>query len=344
MRHQLAQLLTARGFQVIFFEKPRYLFQTLSPARSVQRNLYVMQYKELVHHKLRLTARLQLLNASTTTRSIRASLDEHEVCKEDVIINFNYEYFFLRRLFPSNIIVTLINDDFTSTAILGYQKPLLWALRKTLAMSDAVFAVSVPLQRLLSRYKETALFLPWADQEYVKPETRKNRDTILFWGYVNGRLDFELVEQLLIQASSKDPHMRIQFVGPLDAKAKRVMSRLQTFRNCEYLGAATLRQLDVDRMIGGIMPYRTNLPEIDVCTLPNKALQLLARGLPLLISGMPNFIQRPFVIPLVRDDPYSSVEETRNRFDSVQCSIEEFVSANTAAARLKQLSDRIGLS
>ena len=76
--------------------------------------------------------------------------------------------------------------------------------------------------------------------------------------------------------------------------------------------------------------------------LPNKALQLLVRGLPLLVRGMPDFIEAPFVLRAEDRDPVELVEGLRARFDALQPSIRAFVSDNSAERRLRQFLGYLG--
>jgi hypothetical protein len=67
-------------------------------------------------------------------------------------------------------------------------------------------------------------------------------------------------------------------------------------------------------------------------------MQLLARGLPLLISAMPRFLEAPFVIRF--DGPGGigpAVDACVERFESLQPSIREYCAANSAESRLEML-------
>jgi hypothetical protein len=73
-------------------------------------------------------------------------------------------------------------------------------------------------------------------------------------------------------------------------------------------------------------------------TLANKSMQLLARGLPLLISSMPEFVQKPFILRLDGEAPITTVlERCRAGFLGWQPGIREFVESNSPASRLKAL-------
>ena len=67
-------------------------------------------------------------------------------------------------------------------------------------------------------------------------------------------------------------------------------------------------------------------------------MQLLASGLPLIISGMPAFIEKPFVKRL---DGEETIEQVLgfclNNFNAMQPEIKKFIDVNSPESRLKQL-------
>jgi hypothetical protein len=135
------------------------------------------------------------------------------------------------------------------------------------------------------------------------------------------------------------PHVRLLFVGPIQPSHVEHAASMRSMRNIEVAPAADLDDLPTDRILAGFIPYRANDPEVDAITLSNKALQLLARGFPLLISGLPalpNFMEAPFVIRMNGADPCAQVDALSGRFDEMQPAIEQFVGANGADARLRQ--------
>lgn len=340
LRHQFAHLLADAGYDVLFFEKPT----STRPARRepIHRlpRIQSVQHRELMHHKLRLTPALHRANAAVTIRSIADRLRDHPVSAEDIIVCFNYDYWFLRRLFPANPITTVINDDFICVALFGYTRPLLWALERTCAQSDRVLTVSIPLQKQLEPYSRPELFLPWADRPYRLPARNEQRDTLLFWGYTNGRIDFDAVGAMADRLAVTRPQIHILFVGPVVESVGRQVGTLRARPNVEFRGSEKLDALPLERVLAAYIPYRAFDPEIDAITLSNKALQLLARGLPLLISalpGMPNFLDAPFVSRVDTVAPERTVDRLRSEFDSLQGPIAAFVGENGATARLRQL-------
>ena len=89
-----------------------------------------------------------------------------------------------------------------------------------------------------------------------------------------------------------------------------------------------------------IIPYRdTNNPDIEPIFLPNKGLQLLARGLPLVITGMPNFIVAPFVFRLGQSlqEDLIILANVKKNFENLQKPIKRFVDQNSSRNRLDQI-------
>ena len=336
LRHQIARLLVADGHRVEFAEHPYWPGRDRAPGTSAEAGIGLFRHGELVHHKLRVSPPLRALNAAWTRRSIRKSIGALGTGPDDVIVNFNYEYYFLRDVFPSNPIVTVINDDFITSAPSPLQPSLEHAQRLTCRMSDAVLTPSVALQEQLAAYCEPELFLPWADIEYRPPAPSTERDLLVYWGAMGRRVDYDLVDSLAQRLAKEEPQVRILFVGPALAGFE-AHPTLTKHPNLRHVGQATLDELPLDRAIGGIIPYRSGVPDIDVVVLPNKALQLMARGIPLLVSGMPRFIEGPYVERLDRGDPVAAIRRVRDGFARLQAPMRELVEHNGAGPRIVQL-------
>lgn len=340
LRHQVARLVAAAGHDVVFFEKPASFGPASAQAVHREDRIVSLQHRELLHHRLRVSSVLQRANARVTASSIRSRLRERPIRADDRVVCFNYDYWFLRRLFPGNEIITIINDDFISIALLGYTRPLLWALQRTCAISDRVLTVSVPLQKQLAPYSDPELFLPWADRPYRRPAGGTERDILLFWGYVNARIDFEAVSRYAAALERTRPEVRMVFVGPVDEKISAAAVRLRSRSNVELWPTTALDELPLDRILAACIPYRAHDPEIDAITISNKGFQLLARGLPLLISSLPavpNFIEAPFVFRMDHEAPGEQIDRLRSCHADMQPHIERFVAGNGPDARLRQL-------
>jgi hypothetical protein len=337
LRHQLARLLADAGHEVVFFELPVFPWQRCTRNDSGHHRINLQRCRQGLHHKLRLHRVLHQGNANFEGAGITRIADELKVNEGDVIVNFNYDYFFLRDFFPQQRLITIINDDFWSSAIAGYERPLKWALEKTCQLSDVVLTVSPPLAEKLKAYCNPELFYPWADVSYREPTNFGVRTQLLFWGYVGERIDFNYLIGLAKFASSKSKNIEILFVGPVQRGSVPVEA-LNKIKNIKMMPATSLDQLPLYNVIAALIPYKTNVAGNDMIVLPNKALQLLARGLPLLITGMPDFIKRPFVFRLGAklENDLNAISHIQDCFSEIQPSIHEFVKNNSGSQRLQQ--------
>ena len=132
---------------------------------------------------------------------------------------------------------------------------------------------------------------------------------------------------------------RVLLVGPTEKSHRRVriQQRLRTESNVEVRDRTDLDDLPLDTLLGAILPY-VRSESVNAVTLANKSMQLLARGLPLMISAMPDFVKMPFVLRLDGEEPLDRVlQACRQGFGGWQDSIREFVEANSPKTRLKAL-------
>lgn len=340
LRHQLAHLLAEAGHEVVFFEKPLFLWQRQSPKNSSSHPVELVRTRQFIHHKLRLNPILHAINAAWEKYEISRSIQALGIKNGDIVVNFNYDYYFIRTLFPQSKVITIINDNFWSRSIGGWNAPLKYALKRTCLCSDAVLTVSPSLQRELSVFCDPQIFYPWADIGYTEPNPVSYRNTLLYWGYVGERIDYHYVRGLADRMRDSQSEYRIVFVGPVqDTKnAKGSFRILKDHSHICFLPASSLDELDLSQVLAAFIPYLSDNEEINAIVLPNKGLQLLARGLPLVISGMPEFIQEPFVFRLTGDSGSDMLlfERIRAQFPQLQPGIQRFVESNTAKHRLDQ--------
>ena len=340
LRHQLALLLKDNGHQVLFFEKPNNSFLHAKRASTQnETNLEFYRTSELYHHKLRLNSTLRHINAYWEKVRITKIIKRSSISKNDVVINFNYDYFFLRSLFPNNKIITIINDDFWCRAILGYEKPLKDALRLTCRSSDVVLTVSEPLLEQLSEFCNAQLFLPWSNAEYSKANYVPERTNLLFWGHINNRLNYEYIGKLADALNDIKSRLSIQFVGPVEKNINRNFYDLVEKPNIKLSGPQDLANLELEETLAALIPYVEGNKADDVTTLPNKAFPMLANGLPLLITGMPNFLKAPFVLRLEKtmEEDLKLITSLPKIFDSLQPPISTYVNQNTGRDRYMQI-------
>lgn len=350
LRHQVAQLLLDHGHTVYWFERAAgplgrrqgagVASQGGSAATASARTApHVVATRRLVHHQLRVAPPLHWANARFLVPQLRRFVQDNQIGPDATIINFNFDYYFLRQVFPQNRIITIINDDFESMSKLPFHGHITWALKRTCKMSDAVLAVSNSLVTRLRLWCDARLFVPWSVTPYQEPQgDASTRNLLLFWGFVNRRLDVDILERVSDHLFTSHPQFRILVVGPVEGKDGRaIQERLSTRSNIEFRGRTNLQDLPVDRILAAVIPYRRH-PETDAIYQTNKTMQLLAHGLPLLISGMPGFVQLPFVVRL--DGP-GGVQEAiglcMQRFRDWQPAIRAYLAENSPESRLHDL-------
>jgi len=334
LRHQLAQLLAADGDEVLFAEKPG-LLERPPATGEVPRGIQLFRHRELMHHKIRLGPPLRTVNRWWTEPSIRRAARRFGIGADTVIVNFNYEYFFLRDIFPANPLITVINDDFISRALPLCRETLHHAQRLTCRASDAVITPSEVLQEQLQPYCQPQLFLPWADTPFRRPSDGAVRDTVLYWGFIDWRLDYPFMESLAREMAERAPEVRFLFVGPTERGSDQ-QALFRQHPNVTLHPASKLDALPLERIFASVIPFRAGVDGCDAIVMPNKAFQLVARGLPLLVTGMPRFAREPFVFRLDEGQASERILQAREGFAGLQSSLQAFIEGNGASTRLAQ--------
>lgn len=336
LRHQVANLVRSFGGDVLFFEKPAQ-FGRESRSGSIEciePGLRVVRTAQLIHHQLRIASFLRAVNAAFEVREIRKVLREVD-SEGAVIINFNYDYYFLREIFPRHKIISVINDDFVAQAKLLNGRHALKVLAKTSAMSDAVLVVSYPLADQVRPWCSPHLFFPWSDVDFKAPDTASNRQAVLIWAHIDRRLDFDL----LAEASKLRPDIKFHIVGPV---ADGVRTRVEALRvsspNFIFQDFGKLGELPLDSYFCSAIPYVKGVKDIEAVTLSNKTLQLLARGLPIVTHGMPSFYEHQAIVKSDSVEEFvAGLDFCREGFGELQPEIESLVAKNQAANRFEQL-------
>ena len=326
LRHQVAGLLRSFGGNIHFFQKPSFVWWpgAREEISRIDGDLLIGRTRQLIHHQLRVFSFLRWLNALVEKRSIRAVLGEG-ISKNSVVVNFNYDYYFLREIFPDNRIVTIINDDFVAQSRFFSGRHAKKSLGKTCASSDVILTVSYPLMRQASEWCSPELFFPWADVEYREPALSSNRNAVLLWAHIDERVDFELVRQAVVMR----PSVIFYLVGPQSISARNEIEKFASAENVVVVPSAKLDDLPLDRFFAAIIPYKKNVADIEAVTMSNKSLQLMARGLPIVAHGMPNFYDhRAIVKANDAGDFLAGLDYFRENFSDLQASIGNLVSDN----------------
>lgn len=340
LRHQLARLLHNAGESVVFTEKPSLPFMksSISECNSCE-NLKILKTKQLIHHQLRIFNFLQAVNNKYEISSIKKIVLPHST-SNSVIVNFNYDYGFLREIFPKNKILSIINDDFVAQAKLKKGSHTKKALAKTCNISNAVLTVSYPLMQQLSEWCKPTLFLPWSDHEYKHPSVFEKRDSILVWASISDVIDYDIIVELSVSF----PELFIYLVGPISGNAKKIVPQIcASHRNIIYFSPSSLEELPLNRFFASLMPYRREVRSTAAVTLANKSIRLMSRGLPLIVHGMPNFLEREAIF---KCNNVSEIAEAINRckrtFGEIQNEIRQFVNTNTSKHRLAEFMNIVG--
>lgn len=341
LRHQISELLSNDNNEIYFCEKPLNILDFKKIKINIQyhkKNFYKFTIRELINHNFRLIPLFHYLNAIFTNYFLEKQLIKNRI-KPDLIINFNYDYFWLKKSFSKIPIFTIINDDFEGMARLPFFGYITWALRKTCKMSDKVLTVSPVIAKRLSLWCKPELFLPWSQNRYQIPEKMIEKNVILYWGYINERLDFDMILNNL--EDIKDKGFKLRFIGPIQKKISKLIIQLEKNPAFEILPQCDFKDLKTDDCFAAILPYKLN-DILEKCYIPNKALNLLSLGLPLIAFPSKNLYKANFIInystkkfPEISD----AAEEAKYLFLELQEEIKSFVNSNLALQRLKQFKN-----
>lgn len=339
LRHQVAELIRKFDGRIHFFQKPSFVWQKGSHEKvsRIDGSLSLARTRQLIHHQLRVLPVLRWLNAAVEKKSIRVSIGQ-SFSKNSVIINFNYDYYFLRDVFPENRIVTIINDDFVAQAKLFSGRHAKKSLEKTCRKSDLVLAVSYPLMRQVSQWCSPELFFPWADVEYRAPMPSTTRNSVLLWAHIDTRVDFDLLHQSI----SKRPDVIFYLVGPQASNVRDRILQIESAANVVIVSSAKLDELPLERFFAAIIPYKNHVADIEAVTMSNKSLQLMSRGFPIVAHGMPAFYEHPAIVKTADLDGFlAGLDYSKENFSSLQESIKYLVSDNQPRNRFEFLKNLI---
>lgn len=341
LRHQVAKLLSDAGEDVHFFQGSRYIWKKPKSNEDfiAQSNLHVHRALNAIHPQLRVNSIFRFVNNFIEIISIKKIIGGH-VNDEDVVINFNYDFYFLRQLFLKNKIITIINDDFVAQAKFLRGRHVRLSLKKTCAISDSVLAVSYPLVNQLKNWSRPELFLPWADVQYIAPfSDAPKRNSVLLWAYIDVRIDFDLLRA----AASALPETEFHVYGDRYFKIEPEVEKSSAAPNIMFKSSAQLSDIDINRYYAAIIPYKKNSSDIEAVTLSNKSFQLLARGIPLVVSGMPNFLSHASIKKTNTTDAFlEALKQCKIEFWKLQPLIEILVNENQRQNRFEQLRRIMG--
>jgi len=341
LRRQVATMLLDHGHEVHFFQK-RKLGGRAGAQKLVDR-LTLYTGPHFLHHQLKIFSFLNAIDAGYLKRIIKSQIDIRD---DDVVLNFCYDFYFLRDLYPENTMIHIVNDDYISAAIRPHKRSAEKLLQisaeaadHNLVTSYANLQTCYPISGQINhRYSNVSLFLPWARHRYERPSITAKREEILYWGFINDRIDKEKVIAMM------DGGLKVNFIGMITRS--RVTDQILGHGNAIYHGIHSLEDIPevIERCACALMSYDKTFPYISSVTMGNRGFELLSFGLPLLFCDLPHLLQAPEGV-IYRcesvEDYRTGFARARENFDQIQPTIEMFLTDHYVESRYAVLMDTI---
>ena len=318
IRHQLAELLNNNGHIVYFFERPilKNIFYSLNKFRIG--NITILRNARIFHHRLSVGI-LNKLDSLLINRIVKKFIAKEKLNPNNVIIvNFVYDLkLILDRPYK---VFSFINDDFEmQTCFWGvnYKKKY---IINNIEASGRLISVS---PYLIEKYNDLRcrkfIFLPWvtnkelahADREKISWNINQ-ANSVMFYGFVNERLDFDLIEKTVSNFES----IKFDFYGEVYNNVFRKIKYLEKkYKNINFKGPVKFSEINFSLYFCSITPYKKHKSN-QVVYVTNKLFRLSAAGLPSVNIGMPNLINHASVIKAKNDENFISSIETVFRHTS----------------------------
>ena len=324
-------MLLAQDHSVHFFQKRR-LGRRAQTHRESDR-LWLHTSGHIIHHQLKSLHGLNAIDAYFLKRVIGKQLGPHKI---DVVLNFCYDFYFLRDLFPNIPIIHIVNDDYISAAIRTHKRSARQLLHRSAIAADHNLVVSYLIeQQIREATDNVSLFFPWARHRYEKPTPGRSRNEVLYWGYINDRIDESIVMAIM------ESGIRINFIGTVTPSS--MTSRILSHANAKYLEPRQLETIPhiLENCSSAIIPYDIDNPYNPAVTISNRGFELLSFGLPLIFSNLPNLIRAPDNLVYrckTHAETLSAIARAKRTFDTTQPDIEEFLEDHVVEKRYQQLS------
>lgn len=336
IRHQLSRLLYSKGHNVIFFEKSSMgQFKTKSYEKE---GIKLIRYFELLHHQLRPFKFFVYLNNLISKFFIRRNIKNEDI---DLIVNFNYDYAFLKDIFPDKKVITIINDDFVAQSKPWMTNSISIQLKNTCKNSDIVFTIHPKQYRELQLLnKHTYMLLPWAGNKYIEPINNKviDRDTVLFWGFIDQRVDWALIIKLL------NNNIKIRFIGHVLTRVKHKVIECHKYTNFELCDPMPIDEVVFTDVCCSIIPYNTKVEGVKAISVSNRTFQLLSYGIPIVHTSLPDLIEAPTSVikKCIKDTDFiDSIRYFKDNFNLSQNEIEVFLRKHYSENRYSYLLSKL---
>lgn len=284
IRHQLSRLLLSMGHEITFFERSN--IRRLKTIQYKKEGINFIRHFEFLHHQLRPFKFLVYINNIIMKSLIKRNTKDKAI---DIVINFNYDYDFLKDIFPNQKIITIINDDFVAQAKPWMTKSIARQLENTCKNSDILFTIHYSQYRELKSFnKHTYILFPWAGNKYILPlNVKKNRDVVLFWGFIDQRVDWTLINTLLHN------NIKIRFIGHVLRRIKHKIKECERYDNFELHNPTPIEEVTFTDVCCSIIPYNVNIKGVKAISISNRTFQLLSYGIPIVHTALPDLIEAP---------------------------------------------------
>lgn len=305
IRHQLAFMLEKNDNKIYFFERPsaRHLFS--EACISNKYNIELIKNARIFHHRFSIGF-LNKIDCLVLNNRLKKFISKNKLDVEDtVIVNFIYDYSVMLK--TSFRVFTFINDDFESqTSIKGFNYKRK-SIIKNIESSGRLITVS-PLLTL--KYNAIVCkkwdFLPWVsddEKECVDKVLYSDHfipKGIIFYGFINSRLDFDVIEHALYLL----PDFNFEFCGEISHSISNKVDYLcSRYKNINFNGPVKFCDINFSKYFCSITPYQGHVSD-NVVYATNKLFRLASAGLPSINIGLPGLIEDASVIKVNSADEF----------------------------------------
>jgi hypothetical protein len=307
IRHQLAILLKNNGYNIFFFERPSF-YNFFKKKKNLKKNgITLLNNYRLFHHRFSVGL-LNKIDCYLMNLRLKKFIKLNNCSQKDsIIVNFIYD-FTINPLLKIKII-TFINDDFEAlSSIFGisYKRK---TIINNIQSSGNLVAVS---PQLLDKYKDIDckkfLLIPWVTKKELEHinqskvnKINKNKNKIIFLGFVNKRIDFELLKNILFSY----PGLHFDFYGEVSWSVKKTVYKLgKLYNNISFYGSVNFSEINLNDYFCSIIPYSSKYVP-NIAYVPNKLFKLSAAGLAT-ISSVPFLLENDSVIKCHNHDEFLS--------------------------------------
>ena len=333
LRHQLAELLIDMGHSVVFVEKPIPFWKRKAPITEIRKGLSLVSVKALIHPQLRVFSFLGWIDQRLRQLQLEKSLRQYNF---DVHFSFFLDSYDLFREVPR---IQVINDDFIGKATRFSSRSTKSDFTKSVRNATYTLTVSYPLHHLVKKHGGKSItFFPWFRGQAAQIDTSKQASKILYFGYLAGRVRWEIIEFFLRKGITVDMYAPESSATTGDSMW---IHKLKNYGNFIFHGEGNINDIDHKTFICSIQPYERKIPNTDMITFSNRTVRLLALGVPSLHERLPHLIECPSSIiyqASTEGEYWSGFTFLRDNQFKSQKDITSFLDSHDENARKQQLN------